>query len=152
MARDLTGRSCTGDPDDAPPVGAMGQSRRIPACLHCGAIVPGAHVLYTLCPRCIAGGPEPPLTLSHPSDREAHRRLISDTAGRMALRRRARGSREEPLAGPVVAHRDRLKARGLPEASALRLAEGMVSDPAHRMTCAICGGSGGGDARQKRAE
>jgi hypothetical protein len=49
-----------------------------------------------------------------------------------------RGPTGVVLSPAVVTHQARLQARGLDAHAALRLAEAMVADPAHRAGCEIC--------------
>lgn len=114
---------------------------KIPICVRCRIEVANANALYTICDGCKAedlhelqirtGAPHLPRTGTG--------ELISGLAQRFSLKEAGpyQGSADQDVR--IKRHVERLRARGLDETAARRIAEDLVADPAHREGCSICG-------------
>jgi hypothetical protein len=116
--------------------------KKVPVCCRCGREVPNGRTLYVLCEEC-RGEDLKELKLTAPFERPpgGAPQLIGQLAKQLVDAMPERGPRGEALSSAVVQHRERLQARGLDVHTALRQAEAMVADPAHRAGCAICEGN-----------
>lgn len=116
----------------------------IPQCLRCGGRFPKAKALWIICEECgerelreLSAKCEVPMS-RHPQSAHA---MIGELARKVALSfGQGDGDRTPLPPASVLHHLERLKARGLDEGAARRLAESMALDPQHRAECPICQG------------
>ncbi len=117
----------------------------VPQCLRCGGKFPKAKALWIICEACanrdleIQSGS---FTLtSQGGHNTSTGALIGQLAGEMARQLSTKDGDRTPLPpASVLHHLERLKARGLDEGAARRLAESMALDPQHRAECPFCRG------------
>ena len=122
------------DLDDEPdPAWVTETNPRIPTCIKCGAKVPKAKSLHTICAQCSGSGEIVRRHDVHALIRQVITHLDADRVEQLVKQYGQRASDER-----VRHHAERLIGRGLEGAVAYRQAESMVRDPVHLAQCAVC--------------